>query len=261
MSVVAAAAALWLGTASADSSRTLSAGLRSTSTSVSCTPSSIELTETATCTAVVSDTDTGAATTPTGTVDFSATSDDAFANPASCTLSGGSCQITYTAYGFAPSTATVTASYGGDSSHSTSSGMQDIAVNPYTGPGPIPPPPFHPPVVIAGSHERPVAGQVFRGVVVTLVARPPLKISGVLCDAQVGRTHLRALKRTVYSGTHKRGIACSWRIPAGSAGKHLHLWNAPGIDYPKIYYYKSAFVFTSDGQEWSGRAGPWVIKY
>jgi len=81
----------------------------------------------------------GVATSPTGTVEFSASSIDAFPDPAACTLSGGSCQITYTAYGFAPSTQTITASYGGDSGHATSSGAQDIAVIPYTGPGPRPP--------------------------------------------------------------------------------------------------------------------------
>lgn len=124
--VVAIAAMLWLGTASAGPPRPLlSAALRSTSTSVSCT-AGVTLGQMGSCTAVVSDTDTGTATTPSGTVDFSAGSVVAFPEPAACTLSADSCQITYT--GSAPGATTIRAAYGGDSSHTPSSGTQEVSV-------------------------------------------------------------------------------------------------------------------------------------
>jgi Bacterial Ig-like domain (group 3)/PASTA domain len=120
--IVGAAAVLWLGTASARSSQ---ATLRSTSTSVTC-PSVILIGQTGTCEAVVSDTDTGTATTPSGTVDFSASSTIEFSGTPVCTLSAaGSCQTTYTG---SLGTATITASYDGDSSHATSSATQQIEV-------------------------------------------------------------------------------------------------------------------------------------
>jgi len=80
----------------------------------------------ATLTVSVSDT-ASSPTTPSGTILF----DDGYAggtfNLASCTLSSGSCTSTY-----APTnshgTVTITASYGGDSSHSTSSGSTHLAV-------------------------------------------------------------------------------------------------------------------------------------
>ena len=122
--IVGAAAVLWLGTASARPSQ---ATLRSTSTSVTC-PSTILIGQTGTCEAVVSDTDTGTATTPSGNVDFSASSTAAeFSSTPVCTLSAaGSCQITFTGSAYGP--VTITASYGGDSSHATSSATQQIEV-------------------------------------------------------------------------------------------------------------------------------------
>jgi hypothetical protein len=122
--IVGAASVLWLGTASAMSSQ---ATLRSTSTSVTCA-SVILIGQTGTCEAVVSDTDTGTATTPSGTVDFSASpSAVAFSVTSVCTLSAaGSCQIAFTGSAYGP--ATITSSYGGDSSHATSSATQEIVV-------------------------------------------------------------------------------------------------------------------------------------
>ena len=72
-----AAAVLWLGTASA---RSAQAALRSTSTSVSCQVT-IVFGQAVPCTATVSDTDSGTATTPTGSVDFSASSIGSFPDP------------------------------------------------------------------------------------------------------------------------------------------------------------------------------------
>jgi hypothetical protein len=72
--------------------------------------------------------------TPSGTVAFSASSTVEFSSTAVCTLSAaGSCQITYTG---SLGTATITASYDGDSSHATSSATQEILVTAQIGPGP-----------------------------------------------------------------------------------------------------------------------------
>jgi hypothetical protein len=84
--------------------------------------------QTGTCEAVVSDTDTGTATTPSGTVEFSASSTAVeFSGTPVCTLStAGSCQITFTSSAYGPET--ITASYDGDSSHATSFSTQQIEV-------------------------------------------------------------------------------------------------------------------------------------
>jgi len=130
--VIGLAAVLSLSAGSAMSSQS---ALRSTSTSVTC-PSVIATHQIGTCEAVVTDTDTGTATTPSGTVGFSASTLEFSGSPV-CTLSAaGSCQITYT--GSVQATATVTASYDGDSSHAPSSATQEILVVYPT----IPPPPL-----------------------------------------------------------------------------------------------------------------------
>lgn len=212
----------WLNTASAGSSRPSSAALRATSASVSCIPSSLELSQTATCTAVVSDTDTGSATTPTGDVAFSATSPTAFPSPSVCTLSAGTCQMTYTAWGGAPSTVTITASYGGDASHAPSTGTQDIAVSPFICDSSCPQPP---PIIvhIAVTHKHPVAGRRFTGLAFTPVGGA--RITRLVCGAQIGNKRLRALKQRFYAGgvPGPAAVTCGWRIPAGAGGKRLSL--------------------------------------
>ncbi len=87
-----------------------------TSTSVSCSPLSVSVGSPSTCTATV----TG--NSPTGTVTFStSTGDTSQFSSTTCSLSSGSCQVTYT-----PSSSTspvaITGSYGGDSNNVPSSG-------------------------------------------------------------------------------------------------------------------------------------------
>ena len=127
--VAGTVAMLSLGTASAD------APLRSTATSVSCQVV-VLLEQSDSCTVHVVDTGTGAATTPTGTVEFSSVSSGTFAGPATCTLSAGSCPSTYTGWDL-PGPRTITATYGGDSTHARSSGTQDIEVTAPIGAGPV----------------------------------------------------------------------------------------------------------------------------
>lgn len=128
--ILGMAAMLGLGTAAASSSEAL---LRSTSTSVTC-PSVILIGQAAECQAVVSDTDAGTATEPTGVVDFSGSGTVTFPDPAACTLSAGSCQITYT--GSIAGVGTITASYEGDSTHAASSATQQFVVTAPIGGGP-----------------------------------------------------------------------------------------------------------------------------
>lgn len=96
--------------------------ITATSTSVSCAPSSVAVNSATTCTATV----TGGST-PTGTVSFTSSKPGSFSNPgASCTLSGGSCSVDYTPSAGSEGTNTITATYGGDSGHSGSSGTYDV---------------------------------------------------------------------------------------------------------------------------------------
>ena len=81
--------------------------------------------------------------------------------------------------------------------------------------------------------RHPVAGHRFEGL--TIINRTglngyPERFSAVRCDAQVGRTRLRA-RKLVY-GKPRDGyvqvIVCDWLVPAGAAGKTLRLWrNVP----------------------------------
>jgi hypothetical protein len=104
-----------------------------TTTSVTCAPGTVVVSGPTACTATVTDT-TGQAT-PTGTVAFSSdTSGGAFSPAASCTLSPAgttgqaSCPVTYTPSTVGSGTQAITASYGGDSDFTGSSGTASVAV-------------------------------------------------------------------------------------------------------------------------------------
>jgi hypothetical protein len=106
---------------------------RSTQTGVSCTPSSFRAGGNTTCTATVTDTAGGTASTPTGTVSWSSDGTGGFSSGGSptnsCTLDDtGRCSITYGAT--RAGTDKITASYGGDAKHETSSGFTNVTVRP-----------------------------------------------------------------------------------------------------------------------------------
>jgi hypothetical protein len=99
-------------------------GKHATTTMVGCSPATVPVGGTISCTATVTDVVVGApATTPTGTVSFS-TDSGSFSGGGSCTLSGSgpsaSCSVSYTPTVVGPHT--ITATYGGDATHSGSSG-------------------------------------------------------------------------------------------------------------------------------------------
>jgi hypothetical protein len=82
------------------------------------------------CTATVSDTSPGSATAPTGTVSFSSSGRGIF-SATHCTLSGtgtsASCTVTFQPLAsIPPNSQTVTASYGGDSTHQSSTGSTKL---------------------------------------------------------------------------------------------------------------------------------------
>ena len=116
--------------ATSNGSASVTVTARSTSTTVSCTPASVAVNQGTSCTATVTDTAAGTATTPTGTVTFTSNGTGSFTPAASCTLSGSggsaSCAVTYTPTTIGTGTHTITASYGGDSVHTGSSGTTSV---------------------------------------------------------------------------------------------------------------------------------------
>ena len=107
----------------------------STTTSVSCSPSTVVAGSSTTCTATVTDTNAGAPTTPTGTVSFSTAPGPGSFTGSPCTLSGSgasaSCSVTYAPAATAGTpvrTDTITATYGGDSTHAGSNGSATVKV-------------------------------------------------------------------------------------------------------------------------------------
>ena len=102
--------------------------IHSTTTTVTPNPATLS---TGSVTFVVKVNDTySSPTTPTSTVAWSdGGSGGTFNPPSTCTLSSGSCTTSYTASTNAPSSVTITASYAGDSIHSSSSGSSSLTVN------------------------------------------------------------------------------------------------------------------------------------
>jgi CSLREA domain-containing protein len=96
--------------------------VRSTRTMVVCVPGLVLVAQQTTCTATVSDTAPGTARTPGGSVSFSSDGPGSFSGSGSCTLSGGSCQVSYSPRAVGSGTHKITASYGGDAAHAASSG-------------------------------------------------------------------------------------------------------------------------------------------
>lgn len=95
-----------------------------TTTNFSCYPSSISYVGSTTCTAAVSNGESGY-DAPSGTVTFS---NGPTGFPVSCTLSGGTCSVTFSAASNTEGSYNMTASYSGDSSHEPSSGSGNLAV-------------------------------------------------------------------------------------------------------------------------------------
>lgn len=97
--------------------------------SVACSPSHVSSLQNTTCTVTVMDAGTGSPVTSDGTVSFQATVGGSF-SPAVCTLSSGSCSVTYEAPSVTTATIiTITATYSGDSVYAGGSGHTHIHVS------------------------------------------------------------------------------------------------------------------------------------
>jgi len=103
-----------------------------TSSSVTCSPSTIASGDKSTCTATVPDTTTSS-NTPTGTVSFMSSNPGVGTVATYCTLSAGTCAADFA--GAAAGTTTITGTYGGDSSHTGSSGSSNIIITTHKGSG------------------------------------------------------------------------------------------------------------------------------
>jgi hypothetical protein len=109
-------------------SNLLTVSKRTSGTAVSCVPNPDVVNVATTCTATVSDTSPGTAVTPGGTVTFSSSKSGLFSST-TCLLSAGTCSVTFTPSSGSEGTATITAAYGGDTDHSTSSSTASLVVD------------------------------------------------------------------------------------------------------------------------------------
>jgi hypothetical protein len=96
---------------------------RSTSVTVTCSPAQLTARGSTTCTATAHDTAGGTKSTPAGKVTFSALPAGTFGSSGKCTLSAGSCKVTYTPVA---GKQTITAAYGGDRNHAPSNGTATV---------------------------------------------------------------------------------------------------------------------------------------
>jgi hypothetical protein len=114
--------------ATSSGSTSMTVSLRATNTAVSCA-SPVAINQGSGCTATVTDTSPGTASTPAGSVSFSSTG-GTFSPATNCNLTSGSCSVTFTPS--ASGTITVNGNYGGDPTHSTSSGTFSPTATPRT---------------------------------------------------------------------------------------------------------------------------------
>ena len=105
------------------------------SVTVTCNPNPVGVDNNTTCTATVSDTGNGGQSTPHGSyyVERHANRPGTFSSN-TCTLSAGTCSVTYSATVANPGTYALTASYGGDTLHvpATSAGYALSVLRPTT---------------------------------------------------------------------------------------------------------------------------------
>ena len=102
--------------------------LHDTTTTVTPTASTINQGSQVTLVVSVNDT-SNSPTNPSGTISWSDANTGGTFSSASCTLSSGSCYVSYTTAANSPSSVTISASYAGDSTHSASSGKTQLSIN------------------------------------------------------------------------------------------------------------------------------------
>jgi Big-like domain-containing protein len=105
----------------------VTASKRSDTTGVVCAPLPVVVGQTTSCTATVSDTGAGTAITPGGTMTWSSAAGTF--SPPTCPLAADACSSTFTPSAGSVGSATVGATYGGDTDHLTSSGSTPVTVD------------------------------------------------------------------------------------------------------------------------------------
>src|SRR2546427_147754 len=100
------------------------------SSTTTVTPTASTINQGSQVTLVVSVNDTSnSPTNPSGIISWSDANTGGTFSSASCTLSFGSCYVSYTTAANSPSSVTISASYAGDSTHSASSGKTQLSIN------------------------------------------------------------------------------------------------------------------------------------
>lgn len=97
-----------------------------TSTSISCSPATDAVGTSTVCTATV------AGNNPAGMVSWSSSGSGSFSPSQDCTLSAGTCSVSYVPSSYAISSVTITGSYGGDQNNAESSGTFALTIIPAT---------------------------------------------------------------------------------------------------------------------------------
>jgi hypothetical protein len=94
-------------------------------------------------------------------------------------------------------------------------------------------PPLAAPLAITASGQ-PVAGKTFTGLLISNREAPGAYLTGVTCDAKVGKRRLQGHRQRFYATGYTNGpaaITCSWNIPADATGKKLLPWGANSTVY------------------------------
>src|SRR5262249_47994035 len=105
-----------------------SAKRASTTTTLTCSVTSVTVNVSLSCTATVANVAGSRTTPPTGTVTFSGPAGGGAFQPATCTLSTGSCSTSYTPAPGSEGTQTLTATYVSDTGNSSSTDSRTIKV-------------------------------------------------------------------------------------------------------------------------------------
>jgi hypothetical protein len=208
--------------------------VRPTSAAVSCAPSFVFVAVPTACTATVSDAAPGSASTPGGLVTFASDGPGSFSNSGSCTLSAGSCQVTYTPAAVGSGAHRITASYGGDAAHAPSGGSTIETVWAIGKPPPCEAAPHCPAVLPVITNVRETtrvwrAGNGFAG-----LSRNPRPVGTTFTfdineQARVSFTFTtRILRRrgsgkcAVQTARHRHSRVCVLTVTAGTLGFTAH---------------------------------------
>lgn len=104
------------------------------------------------------------------------------------------------------------------------------------------------------AHDRPIAGHLFRAVVVVNRQPSSVAMKRVRCDAEVANERLHGRQEHYFVEPYKAAadIACTWRIPADANGKKLQLWH--------YRFGRRIGVFDASGLVAESRRFSWIVE-